>query len=130
VTIKDVDAIPQAVEARDCPIIYPKPDGFLSGLEVEVDSFGSTQAKKTVRYVLTYMFLHAPVGAGRGLFDVYEGCVTNVLAFLDALIANDALSGSVDIQPSGVTSFGPVPDPSGTVFHGCEIALAVTEFVN
>jgi hypothetical protein len=129
VYLKDVDAIPERVEVRDCPIIYPKPDGFLSDLEVEINSFGSAQAKKTVRYNLNYVFLQSPVGAGRGLFDVYESCVTNALAFVDALLANDALSGSVDIQPAGITSFGPVADPSGNMFHGCVFSLAVMEFV-
>lgn len=130
VNMKDVDEIPEKVEARDCPIIFPKPDGFLSDLEVEVDSFGSASAKKTVRYKLNYVFLQAPVGSARGLFDVYEDCVTNALAFLDALIANDAITGAVDIQPSGIPTFGPTQDPSGNTFHGCIFSLAVEEFVN
>lgn len=129
VTLKDLDEIPQAVLPRDCPMIYPKPDGFLSGLVIEIDSFGSTSAKKTVRYNLSYMFLYCPVGTGRGLFDVYAGMVAKALAFLDALIANDALTGAIDIQPAGVLQFGPVPDPAGNLFHGCQVDLAVQEFI-
>jgi hypothetical protein len=130
VTLKDMDEIPQKVEARDCPIFYPKPDGFLSDLEVEIDSFGSAAAKKTFRYRLNYVFLHAAIGEGRGLFDVYADMVANIAALIDAIIANDALSGAVDVQLEGVSSVGPVPDPAGSMFHGCIFTLAVEEFIN
>jgi hypothetical protein len=130
VTLKDIDAIPEKVEVRDCPIIFPKPDGFITDFNLVVDSFGSASAKKTVSYHLNYVLLQAPVGQGRGLFDLYEGFVTNVAAFLDALIANDAITGAVDMQPAAISSFGPTPDPSGGMFHGAVITLAVQEFVN
>ena len=131
VTICDLDGIPEQVAARACPLLYPSPDGFLSGLRVERDSFGpAAGARKTVRYTLRYVYLHAPVGEGRGLFDVYKGMLQNTLAILDAIIADDALSGAVDVEPGAVTRFGPVTDPSGQVFHGCVIALDVVEFVN
>ena len=72
VTIKDLDGISEQVHARACPLLYPKPDGFMSNLRVERDSFGpASNARKTVRYTLSYVYLHAPIGEGRGLFDVY-----------------------------------------------------------
>jgi len=130
VTLKALDEIPEKVDGRDCPIIYPNPDGFLSNLDLEVDSFGSASAKKTVSYNLNYMYLHSPIGSGRGLFDKYESVVSSLLAFFDAVISNDTITGCVDIQPQDATSFGPVSDPSGNVFHGCIIVLRVTELVN
>jgi hypothetical protein len=130
VTIRDLDEIPEKVEPRDCPVLYPNPDGFMSGVELEVDSFGSASAKKTIRYRLNYVFLHSPVGGERGLFAKAPDMVAKVCAILDAVIANDAISGCVDIQPGDVTEFGPVADPSGNVFHGCRLAFAVTELVN
>ena len=131
VTIKDLDGVPEEVHARDCPLLYPKPDGFMSNLRVERDSFGAAgDARKTVRYTLSYAYLHAPVGEGRGLFDVYADMVGNVLAILDAIIADDALNGAADITPGAVTRFGLVNDPSGGWFHGCVVALDVVEFVN
>lgn len=125
-----LNALPEGVDPRDCPCIYPKPNGFLSGLEVEVNSFGSASAKKTVRYTLTYMYLYAPIQSGRGLFDLYEDMVTKALSFIDVVIANDAIAGCVDITPMDISNWGPVADPSGSAFHGCEIPFAITEFVN
>lgn len=130
INIRDLDAIPEQVNARDCPIIYPRPDGFLSSLQVQIDSFGSTSAKKTVYYTLTYRLLGAQVGEDRGLFTLYQAMVDIVADFLDAVIANDALTGTIDLQAVDVTEFGPVSDPAGYVFHGCDILLRVMEFVN
>ena len=130
VNIYALNEIPEGADARECPMVYPKPDGFMSGLEVEVNSFGSTSAKKTVRYTLTYMYLYAPIASGRGLFDLYEDMVTKALAFQDAVLANDAITGCVDITAMDIGEWGPVADPSGTAFHGCQMSFQVTEFVN
>lgn len=130
VTMKALNAIPEGVDARDCPIIYPKPDGFMSDLQVDIDTFGSTSAKKTAWYTLNYMYLYAPLASGRGLFDLYEDMVTKAMAFFDAIIANDAITGCVDIQPVSISNWGPVADPAGVSFHGCQIALRVQEFIN
>jgi hypothetical protein len=131
VTMCDISAIPEGVNPRDCPIIYPKPDGFLSGLSVEINSTGTgTSAKKTVRYTLTYMFVYAPIQSERGLFALYPDMVAKALVFIDAVLANDSITGCVDIFPQDIMNWGPVTDPAGVAFHGAEIAFRVTEFVN
>jgi len=131
VIIRDTHEIPEAVDVRMCPILYPEPVNFISGFSVERDSFGAAaQAKKTVTYTLTYTYLHAPIGTGRGLFDVYDGLVKNVFAILDALILADALTGTIELIPLTPVNVGPVGDPAGNRFHGCQFELSVTEFVN
>ena len=67
---------------------------------------------------------------GRGLFDVYQSMVQNVLAILDALIADDSLNGAVDIAPQGVVRFGLVNDVAGNAFHRTELRFEVLEHVN
>ena len=131
VTIKDIDEIIEFVSARDCPLVQPVPNGFVSGLNVERDSQGlGSVAMKTVMYTLTYRLMYAPIGTGRGLFDVYDDMVAKAGLFLDALISNDALTGTIDITPTGALNFGPVLDPAGNSFHGCDFQLKVMEFVN
>ena len=130
VKIKDIHEIPEAVVQRDCPVLYPRPDGFVTGLTVEIDSFGDASALKTVRYVLTYRFLEAQLGTTRGLFDLYGDFVKHVFAILDKLIDSEALTGQVELNIESIGDFGPVVDPSGTGFHGCDIALSVMEFWN
>jgi len=131
VTIQDVDEIIEHVKERDCPLVQPLPNGFVNGLSVTRDSQGpGSIALKTVRYTLTYRLMYAAVGTGRGLFDVYDDMITKAGLFLDALLADDALSGSVDITPMGALNFGLVGDPAGNVFHGCDFQLQVMEFVN
>jgi hypothetical protein len=129
VNIKDLNEIPNEVHNRDAPIVYPEPDGFLSNFRFSRESQGTgTSAHINVRYTLTYTFLHSRVGTGRGLFDVYADMVGKVADFLDGILANDAITGAVDIYASNVSTFGPTADPSGEVFHGCTIQLDVLDF--
>ena len=135
VTVLGLDEIPETVTGRDCPLMYPRPDGFMSNLRVERVSFGpASSAAKDVRYTLHYTFLLAPVGDGRGLFDVYADMVSYVLAILDAIIADDALNGTItgviDITPQGVVRFGLVASPAGGHFHGAQLSFEVLEHVN
>ena len=130
-TIKDLNEIPEAITGRDCPVIYPKPDGFVTNFEMVRDSFGGgPTAKMTVTYDLTYRLLGAPIGAGRGLFDSYSLMVEKVYAFIDAVLAVDTMDGLIDIVPADATAFGPVTDPAGGMFHGADVILHVMEFVN
>ena len=131
VDIKDMDEIPEEVLGRDCPILYPEPSGFISNFEMVRDSTGpGTTALMTVTYDLTYTFLYAPVGSGRGLFDVYDDLVKKVGLIFDAIIANDTLAGAIDFLPEEVLNIGATVDPTENVFHGCQFVFSVTEFVN
>lgn len=133
VDILDIIEIPTEAKKRDTPYIAPKPDGFISGFSVDRESFGpGTVAAFNVTYILTYRLYHSKIGIGRSfLFDTYSGMVAKVGLFLDAIIANDTISGAIDISPSNITSFGPVADPVGKgVFFGCDIGIEVMEFVN
>jgi len=131
VTLKDMDEILEQVEERDGPIIQPIPNGFVTDLGAERDSFGDpSQALKTLNYTLNYRLMYIPLDAGRGLFDVYDDMVAKAFLFIDAVLANDDLSGSVDVTPVGALNFGPVVDPAGNQFHGCDFQLRVQEFVN
>lgn len=129
VTLKDIDEIPETATGLG-PVIYPKPDGFVTDFTVERNSFGGgSTAKMTATYNLTYRFCHSPVGSGRFL-EFYDDMVTKAFLFLDAVIAVDVMTGLIDLQVDDTLSFGPVMDPSGAVFHGCDIVLRVMEFIN
>jgi len=128
-TIKDLDAIPQEVTARDCPVLYPDPTRFMTDLVIEVDSFGSASAAKTIRYTLNYVLAYRIVGEERGLYKIYQGFVQKACLFIDAMLANDALSGCIDSTTIGLT-LGVVQDPSGKSFHGCLIPIRIMEFYN
>ena len=131
VTIKDMDNIPEQVNARDCPILIPEPVDFVSNFEVERNSYGSAaQSKKTARYTLNYTFMYQPVGASRTGLDKYGDMVEKAFAIIDAIIANDDLGGTVEFMPQDTVSFGVVLDPAGGTFQGCRILIRVTEFIN
>jgi len=128
VTIKDLDEIIESVQARQCPVLYPNPDGFMSGLTLERAAMGSgTSSVWDVEYSISYKYLHSPIGASRGLFDVYKDMVTKVAAIIDKILVSDSLTGAVDLTLEEITQFGAVSDPVGNMFHGCEIIFGVLE---
>lgn len=131
VTIKDLTAVPEAVDARQCPVLFPNPVGFVTSIAVNYDSFGpGVSAKITVTYEMNYLLAFEKIGQGRGLFDLEQEFVKTLKAILTAFITNDSLNGAVEIHLTEVGNFGPVTDPAGNTFHGCELKLAVIEFVN
>ena len=131
VTIKDLDGIPEEVSVRDCPVLFPNPDGFITNARVIRRSAGSaTDASKDVYYTLNYIFLYSPVGQGRGLFQVFPQLVTKAAAIMDTIISNDTITGLVDITPRINGEIGVVEDTAGSKFFGCMFAFDVVEFVN
>jgi len=129
VALKDVDGIPEEVTTRICPIMFPSPDGFVTNLRVEPQSFGAGDAgKNDVLYTLNYVFLYAPVGSDRYITKNIAKLVEKVVLILSALVANDAVTGSVDIEPRISGEFGNLSDPVGNEFFGALIAIDVKEF--
>ena len=127
VTTKGLTTLPSAIDPRECPVLAPSVNDppFMTGLNVTRDSFGGL---KTISYTQNWKLYAAPVGQGRGLLDLYPTLVTKALAVLDALIANDALSGSIDVNPEDVPQFGGISDPSGNWFHGAVFSIRCVEF--
>ena len=130
VQIRDLDAIPEMVSARDCPVMYPKPDGFINNLGVDRISYGSAlESRKNATYTLTYRYLHNPEGVDRaGSYRLFDAMMNNVDEIVSRIIDNDDLSGTVDITPAEISNLGLVLDPAGYAFHGCDIAFNVLVF--
>lgn len=128
-TIKNIDAIPEAVNPQDCPVLAPRAAGFVTDFVMTRDTMGADAAYKTVTYTLTYTFYYVPTLQGAGLFEKYDEMVTASAAVLLALSTNTYLSGTTDIYPNGIPQFGPVQDATGAQFHGCEISVRVTQYM-
>jgi len=132
VTMKALNNISSAVQPRDCPLIQPAPENFISGMTVTRDAYGpDAQARKTARYTLNYRFFYMPIGVDRATyFAKYSDFVTLAAAILDAFIANSSPAGAVDLTPPEAFNFGIVQDPTGTQFHGFDVPLGIMEFIN
>lgn len=129
VTIKDINEIPDSVINGDCPMVIPKPDGFVSDFELERMAMSSGTANVwNVSYTLTYRFLHSEIGLGLGILDAYPGMVDKVCDFVDKMLVSDTVTGAVDLEVADISAFGPVSDPSGKMFHGCDISFRILEF--
>lgn len=129
-TIKTLSGIPDSVEARDCPILFPSPENLITGLNVERVSYGSaTQGRKDVNYTLTYKFIFARVGTGRGLYDVFPDMIAMIDLLFSTMVDSDDLSGTVEFIPSGNIVPTIITAPNGQSFHGCDLTFSILEFV-
>ena len=128
VTVCDIDQIPQSAHLLT-PILFPRPNDFVTDFKQEFVSFGSNGAAKiNFEYNLHYVFLYAEAGSGIGAFDMYSGLITKLSAILVAIASNDAVSGLVDLQTSTIGNIGIVEGPSGDQYWGLMLSLRVLEF--
>lgn len=131
VTIRDTSNLTDHVEHRDEPLLAPRPNSFVTFQPVQRDTYGlASIAKKTVTFELSYRFFHSDAGEGRGLYDQFPDFMDKIFAINDALIAADALNGTVDMQLTGNPQFGVVQDGAGGNFWGADITVLCTLFIN
>lgn len=129
VTIQDVDKVPSRA-LTSVPIFYPKPDGFITNLAPVDVTFGINGLETMdFQYDLTYRYLHAAIGTNLN-FGVYQQLITNIVALLAAILNKDTFAGApgVDVRLRTVLNIGPVEDPEGNRYHGCDFVFAVKEY--
>ena len=129
IAVKSLDEVPENALLL-CPILYPKPDGFISGLSPSLETFGTFGTEQmTLRYNLTFRYLHSQISGGLGgLFQVYAGLITNVAAIAKIIMTNDTLSGADNVRLQTITQIGPTSDPAGNQYHGCDFIVSVEEY--
>ena len=134
VTIKDITAIPQQVQARDCPIMFPHPQSWLQGGNGGGQAEGpETFGTPTTRYwefsrTYQYVFLQATVGSERGIYVHYSNASANIDAIQTAILALNL--SNVDVMNVNCSSFGVIEDPVAGKFYGCFIDIKLRERVN
>lgn len=127
-TIKDIDEIPQGLLDRDCPILTPNPDNYVTSFKAVADSLDKN--KWTVSYTLNYLLLYAVVGSGRTtVLEKFSGMVSMAFKFIDAVAAAMTLSGAVDWAPDKVDNFEIVTIGQKS-YHACRVSIDIVELVN
>ena len=127
-TIKDIDEIPQVLVGRDCPLLTPNPDNFVTAFNAVPDTLD--KSKWTVSYTLNYLLLYAAIGSGRTtVMEKFSGMVSKAFAFIDAVAAAVTLAGSVDWSPGTIDSFD-VMTIGENSFHSCRVSIEIVELVN
>lgn len=132
VTIKDIDAIPQSVINRDCPIFFPMPGDWLDGgraTSEDETTFGPAGSRLWHVYrTYKYVFLHSAVGIGRGNSDTYQDAQEKIEALTTAITALD-VSG-VDVTEIKNSALGVLQDAAGSKFTGCTFNISIRERIN
>lgn len=130
VTVRDKDQIAGSW-ASMANVLYPFPDDFITGFEVQYDSIlEGTAAPMTLRYTLNYRFLGVQVGDIGTWGADYSATLDKVVLIVNAMIATHApYDGRVRMKAGGI-SVGQRDDPSGNQFIGADIALEIEEIQN
>ena len=133
IIVRDVTAIPEQVQARDCPILFPHPNTWIGGANDEPTNGPASFGTPTTRFWLfgrkfQYVYLHTPVGSKRGLVDIIAPMSGNVDAIMTAITTLDL--STVDVKSVGCSAFGVLTDPSSGKFFGCYIDITLRERLN
>lgn len=128
VTVLDADQLPESALSR-LPVLFLQPENPISDVTFERVSFGGGgTAKMDFTYTLNYRLLYSVVGSGGGLLANYSQMLAKVELILEAIFANDNLTGAVDVQLAGMNTNGPFTDPAGEImYHGAEFSLRIME---
>ena len=128
VRIKDLDEIPEGILPRDCPVLFPEPINFVTDFTATPHSFQRGSGSKwELHYRLHYKFCYAPVGSDRGLV-LYDDMANKAMQIIDAILRVTVdVSGATRVTIGDALNFGPVTDPAGELYLGCEIVLAILD---
>ena len=124
VIVKDSDEIPSSIGLNSA-ILCPRPDNFITGFSARRDELSGQYL--TVRYTLNYQYFHCAIG--QSLFADFAPMLDKLALIAKAFSADDTLSGALD---NGLPSFGrlgPMMDASGNKYHGCEVSIPITQFL-
>jgi hypothetical protein len=124
VDILDVSEIPSSL-GLDTHVLAPMPEGFITNIELVNDEL--SQQYLTLHYTLTYRYYHCKIGGE--LLANYGGMIDKAAAILLAFSDDATLNGALDSDTPQIFNIGPVSDPSGNAYHGFDIALRITQFL-
>src|SRR3990167_773588 len=126
-TIRDLDNVPQAITARDCPMIYPVPEKFLFLEEAQQLTFGPT-ALWAYTYAINYRYVFGPVGNERNQSKTLPSAVTGYVNFIKVVSRNAQLLKNLHVKPGDTPEWGVLTDSSGQQFQAADLLLRVVEY--
>jgi hypothetical protein len=110
VTVKDTHEIVDSL-GLGVAILCPRPSSFITNFQVTKNDV--TGQNLDINYTLNYLYFHAPISGGLGgIYGVYAPMLTNLALIIKAF-------GSI----------GFVTDGAGNQYHGCEITINITQFL-
>jgi hypothetical protein len=124
VTVADVDEISASI-GQGLTILAPRPDDFISNLTITPAEISAQQLD--VNYDLNYVYYHCAIGGA--LIDVYSAMLAKIALIIKAFAQNETLTGAMDNGLPTITHIGPVQDPAGNVYHGCDITIHILQFL-
>ena len=133
VTVKNLGQEPQQVQARDCPILFPDPDGFAGASQMarkSLSGMGPTGHYWEDLQPLTWRYLHAMAGSERGFAAYRQALLLASDAIKTAFIDGAYSVSGADVRAVSVTQHGTVTGPSGKTFFGFLVTVTFWQQIN
>ncbi len=126
VTIKDINEL--SASWTSLPnVLYPRPENFVTGVSLVPAEL--TKQKYDLKYTLNYRFLNVQLGNDAVLFVTYPTLIAKIVLIVNAIITNHNLTGAIDVSFGGIAAIGALADPAGNIYHGCDFAINILEFL-
>jgi len=132
VTFKDITAIPRMIIPTDCPIFFPDPDNWFSGMATDGQiKITGLAGQYDVTRTLKYIYLHSVSTAANTITVHYAEMAAKVDLIYKAIASMN--NGVAVVNSVSVSRFGEIQAPqSGTirnVFFGCFFDINISEMV-
>jgi hypothetical protein len=132
VTFKDISAIPRMIIPTDCPIFFPDPDNWFSGMATDGNiKISGLAGQYDVIRTLKYIYLHSVSTAANTITVHYSEMAGKVDAIYRAIAGMN--NGVAVVNSVSISRFGEIQAPqSGTirnVFFGCFFDITFSEMV-
>ena len=124
VTVKDSDQIAAAI-GLGFAVLCPRPDNFITGFSA--NSVNINKTALDIRYTLNYQYFHCEIGGD--LFSDYSPMLAKIALIIKAFSDDGTLTGAIDNGTPRIGSIRPISDPSGNVYHGCDVSIDVLQFL-
>jgi hypothetical protein len=128
ITIKDIDAIPDTVQDRDCPVMFPAPVELSGGYEDAPSTFGITTAFWICSRTLRYTYLHAQAGMKRNISEHYAAMLVTADLLIEKIMELNV--ANVDVESVSISQIGAYEDPAAVLYYGFTVDVRVREMVN
>lgn len=130
VRIRDLNTIPDEVLVRNCPVMFPAPGEIASGYENGPGTFGgATAAYWAVTRVMSWLYLHSPVGEGRGAFSHFPELMRKSDAIIEKFMEL-SITGVDILKVTIENASKPIEDPAGNQYYGFYVNVLLREKIN
>jgi hypothetical protein len=125
VKVKDTDEIADAI-ALGTQVLAPRARDFIT--DFRVDPVELSKQNLDIHYTLNYIYYHCRTGTN-ALYGSYAPMMGKLALIVQAICADESLSGAMDNGMMNIGTIAAIDDGSGNFYHSIEISIPILQFL-